>query len=96
MPADGQIMSDSLDYLRKLEEKIGKAADAFKRTQAEKRALEEELEKVRASSKDRGRQWEAQERELQTLRREREEIRGRVEKLLEQIEALTKAGDSAG
>jgi predicted nucleic acid-binding Zn-ribbon protein len=35
------------------------------------------------------------EHEIQALRREREEVRSRVERLLEQVEALTKQ-DSAG
>jgi FtsZ-binding cell division protein ZapB len=82
------------DGFQKLEEKIAKAVEVFKRTQAEKRALEQEVEKLRAGTKDRSKQSEAQERELIGLRREREEVRGRIEKLIEQIDALTKPDDA--
>ncbi|HEV2177873.1 MAG TPA: hypothetical protein VGW33_11845 [Terriglobia bacterium] len=82
------------DSFQKLEEKIAKAVEVFKHTQAEKRALEQEVEKLRAGAKDRSKQSEAQERELIALRREREEVRGRIEKLLDQIDALTKPDDA--
>ena len=88
-------MTDSVDAFQKLEEKIARAIEVVKRVQSEKRALEQELERVRSASKERSREWEAQERELIALRREREEVRERVEKLLDQIDALAGSG-SAG
>lgn len=84
-------MGESADPLQKLEEKLLKAVEIFKQSQAENRALKQELEKLRTESKERGKRWETLERELQTLRREREDVRNRIEKLLEQIEILTKA-----
>jgi FtsZ-binding cell division protein ZapB len=88
-------MSDPAEAFAKLEEKIVRAAQIFKRAQVEKRELEQQLERLKSGSKERFRRSDAQERELVALRREREEIRSRIEKLLAQIDALTKS-DSAG
>lgn len=84
-----------MEQFQKLEEKISKVVEAFKRTQAENRSLLQQIEKLRADSRDGIHQKEAFEREIQMLRREREDVRLRVERLLEQVEALTKM-DSAG
>ena len=85
----------SNDALQKLEEKLLKVIEVFKRTQAEKRALQEELENLKANSKDGSKRLDALERELQALRRERDDVRARVEKILQQIDVLTKT-DAGG
>jgi predicted nucleic acid-binding Zn-ribbon protein len=93
------------DQLERLEEKLLRAIDVFKRTQEEKRALEQEIEtlkteskehaleqeieKLRAESLERAEAAKAMERELDALRKEREDVRSRVEKLLERIDGLT-------
>ena len=82
-------MADPNDQFARLEEKLLRAIDLFKRTQAEKHALEQEVEKLRADSKERAQGVSAMERELIALRREREEVRERVERLLERMDALT-------
>lgn len=84
-------MPDALEQFRKLEEKLGKAAEAFKKSRAENRELLEEAELLRAEMKDRAKRWDAQEKDIATLRREREEVRERIEKLIDQIDVLTKA-----
>jgi len=88
-------VTDWNDNLQKLEEKLMKAVELFKQAQAEKRLLQGELEKLRVDVKERAKHYDTLERELQALRREREDVRGRIEKLLQQIEILTKT-DSAG
>ena len=88
-------MPDSDDSLVKLEEKLLRAVELFKQTQLEKRALQQELEKLKADFRERVKRLEAQERDAQALRREREEVRSRIEKVLEQIDILTRP-DSAG
>ena len=88
-------MRDSIDHFQKLEEKLLKAIELFKRTQAERRALEQDLDKLRVDSKERVKLVDTLERELVALRREREEVRERIEKLLERIDALT-GSDSEG
>lgn len=84
-------MADSNDSLDKLEYKLLKAVDLFKQTHAEKRALQQEVERLRAEVKDRPKRLESLERDLQLLKRERDDVRTRIEKLIEQIEALTNA-----
>ena len=79
-------MADPNDQFARLEEKLLKAIDLFKRTQTEKRVLEQEVEKLKAQSKEQG---QTMERELIALRREREDVRARVEKLLARMDALT-------
>ena len=88
-------MADTNDQFERLEEKLLKAIELFKRTQAEKRALELEVEKLKAETRERAHGNSALERELIALRREREDVRSRVEKLLERIDVLT-TPDSGG
>jgi len=89
---DGTL-AEYTDSLEKLEQKLLKAVDLFKRQHAEKRSLQEEVTQLRAEVKDRPTKIEALERDLEVLRRERDDVRKRIEKLLDQIEALTN-GDS--
>ena len=88
-------MTDANDHFQKLEEKLFKAVEVFRRAQEEKRALHQEVEKLKADAKERARRCEALEHELIDLRKEREDVRTRVERLLEQIDMLTKT-ESAG
>jgi chromosome segregation ATPase len=87
-------VSESNDHFQKLEERLLRAIELFKRTQSEKRALEQDLEKLKIDSKERAKLLDTLERELVTLRREREDVRARIEKLLHQIDVLT-SPDSA-
>ena len=84
-------VSDSIDNLEKLETKILKAADLLKRTQAEKRSLLEQLAKIRADLEKHTKSSEGLERDILALRREREEVRSRIEKLLRQIDVFAKS-----
>ena len=86
-------VTDPNEQFERLEEKLLRAIELFKRTQTEKRALEQDVEKLKVESKERARAISAMERELIALRREREDVRSRVEKLLERIGLLT-SGDS--
>ena len=88
-------MSVTQVTFEQLEKKLRKAVEVFKQAQAEKRAIERELERSKADSKLGSKGSAALEKELQALRREREEVRSRIGKLVEQIELLTKP-DSAG
>ncbi len=83
------------ESLANLEAKLAKAVEVFKQVQAEKRDLEQALQKSVTGQNDYERRIEALQREVQTLRQEREEVRARLEKLLAQINLLTKT-DSAG
>jgi len=82
-------LGDTEDQLQELEEKVLKACELFEQTRAERRALQHALEKLRAESRERVKVSEAHEQEIIALRREREEVRLRLEKLLQRIDALT-------
>jgi chromosome segregation ATPase len=82
-------VTDPNEQFERLEEKLLRAIELFKRTQTEKRALEQEVEKLKVETKERAQTLSAMERELIALRREREDVRARVEKLLERIDLLT-------
>ncbi|MGH9405139.1 MAG: hypothetical protein ACRD3D_04785 [Terriglobia bacterium] len=88
-------VSPSIDPFQLLEEKLGKVVESYKRTQAENRILLQQMEKLQAESKQGVQRQDALEREVQALRREREDVRARVERLLDQVEALTRP-DSPG
>jgi chromosome segregation ATPase len=88
-------VSDSNEQFQRLEEKLSKAIELFKRTQSEKRALQQDVEKARLESRERGKRLDGLERELVALRKEREDVRSRVEKLLQRIDVLT-SPDSEG
>ena len=51
--------------------------------------MQQDLEKLRVESKERAKVIDVHERELVALRREREEVRTRIEKLLQRIDELT-------
>ena len=82
-------MNNPYDSFQKLEEKVLQVAEALKRSQEEKRALEQELKRWKTGSNDQTKRLESLEKELQTLRQEREDVRARVEKIIKQIDVLT-------
>ncbi len=88
-------MTDSSDQFQRLEEKLGKAIEIFKQAQADKRTLQQEVEKLRGDMKERSQEKGGLEREVITLRREREDVKARLEKLLQRLDGLIKP-DSAG
>ena len=88
-------MADPNEQFERLEEKLLKAIALFKRTQTEKHALEQEVEKLKVENKERSQGNSVLERELIALRREREDVRSRVEKLLAQIDELTSSGSES-
>ena len=88
----GPSEMDLNESFGQLEEKITRAGEVFKRAVAEKRDLEHALEKLREGSNESEKHHEALRREVQLLRREREEVRVRIEKLLSLIEQLTNSG----
>lgn len=79
------------DNFQALEEKVYRTIEMYKAAKQAQTAAERDAQKLRE-------QLEAREEELSTLRREsvqlkkeRQEIRGRVEKMLAQIESIAEA-----
>jgi chromosome segregation ATPase len=85
-------VTDPNEQFQRLEEKLLKAIDVFRQTRVEKRALEQDAEKLRVEIKERAQQISVMERELIALRREREDVRARVDKLLKRLDVLTSSG----
>ncbi len=77
------------DDFHSLEEKVYRAIESLKAARAAKEAAERDVARVRQQMADRADELGALRHEMVVLRREREEVRSRVEKLLKQIEALT-------
>jgi chromosome segregation ATPase len=86
---------DLNESFQQLEEKLSKASGVLKRAIAEKQELEKALESLRQDTGDSQKRLEDLQNEIKVLRREREEVRVRVEKLLSQIDQLT-GSSSAG
>jgi FtsZ-binding cell division protein ZapB len=84
------------DQFERLEEKLMKAIELFKRTQMEKRELQQAIDRLKSETEERVHGASAMERELIALRREREEVRLRLEKLLERIDAVMSPDSNGG
>ena len=77
------------DDFHALEEKVYRAIESLKVARAAREAVERDVARLRQQMAERAGELGALRQEMVTLRREREEVRSRVEKLLKQIEALT-------
>ena len=75
-----------------LEEKIYKAIELLKSAKAAKAAAERDAQRLRDQMEQREEELEMLRSEVVALRKEREEVRGRVEKMLKQIDALVAEG----
>ncbi len=82
-------MSIPNDAFQKLEEKVLRVAEVLKRAQDEKRALEQELHQWKSGSKEESKRVATLEKELAAMRQERDEVRARIEKIIQQIDMLT-------
>jgi septation ring formation regulator EzrA len=71
-----------------LEEKIYKAIELLKAARAAKAAAERDAGRLRDQLEQREEELEMLRSEVIALRKEREEVRGRVEKMLKQIDSL--------
>ena len=73
-----------------LEQKVRKAADVVRTLRAENKTLQEELARLkgRLASPEDARKLESQGKEVEGLRAERDEIRRRIGKLVQVLDAL--------
>jgi chromosome segregation ATPase len=83
------------DDFHALEEKIYRTIELLKTAREGKTAAERDSQRLRDQLELREEEFENLRREVISLRKEREEVRGRVEKMLRQIEALT-SSETAG
>lgn len=89
--SDTAFVAEGLDQLLSLEEKIHQTIDLLKSTRAEKEEVLQENARLRREVEEQNRSLRALEDRLSHLEKEREMVRGRVQRLLEQVDALTSA-----
>ena len=88
-----EVAHISADDFHALEEKVFRTIELLKSAREAKAAAERDAARLRQQLEDREEQFESLKGEVVSLRKEREEVRTRVEKMLKQIDALT-ADDS--
>jgi hypothetical protein len=71
-----------------LEQKVYRTIELYKAAREGQLTAERDTQRLRGQLEEREEEVERQHRELIQLRREREEVRGRVEKMLQQIGTL--------
>ena len=80
------------DDFQALEEKIYRTIEMYKSARQAQVVAERDAHRLRQQMEDREEELVRLRREAVQLKKEREEIRGRVEKMLQQIEAIAEAG----
>ncbi len=88
-----EVTHVSADDFHALEEKVFRTIELLKSARDAKAAAERDAARLRQQLEDREEQFESMRAEVVGLRKEREEVRTRIEKMLKQIDALT-ADDS--
>jgi septal ring factor EnvC (AmiA/AmiB activator) len=89
MPATAVEIAPSTADFKSLEEKVLRTIELLKSVREARAVAERDAARLREQLNEREEEVETMRHELVTLRREREDVRGRVEKMLEQIETLT-------
>ena len=77
-----------VDDFQELEEKVYRTIEMYKAARQAQAAAERDTQRLRQQLQDREEQLDSLRRDTVHLRKEREEIRGRVEKMLAQIETI--------
>jgi chromosome segregation ATPase len=91
MEPETEIRAGSDDFPA-LEEKIYKAIELLKSAREGKAAAERDAGRLREQLEQREEELDVLRGEMISLRKEREEVRGRVEKMLKQIDSLVAEG----
>ncbi len=95
MSVNAVVPEISADEFHSLEEKIYKTIELLKSAREGKSAAERDVTRMREQLELREEEIDSLKTEMVALRKEREEVRTRVEKMLKQIDELT-AEESAG
>ena len=82
----GQVPAEDFQAL---EEKVYRTIELYKAAKEARAVSERDLKRLREQLEEREEESAAMRRELVQLRKDREDIRGRVEKMLNQMESLT-------
>jgi len=81
----------SSDEFQALEEKVYKTIELLKSAREAKAIAERDVSRLREQLEEREEEVETMRHQIVNLRREREEVRCRVEKMLKQIDVLAEA-----
>ena len=79
------------DDFQALEDKIYRTIEMYKAARQAQAVAERDAQRLRQQMEDREEELVRLRRETVQLKKEREEIRGRVEKMLQQIESIAEA-----
>ena len=79
------------DDFQALEEKVYRTIEMYKAVRQAQATAERDVQRLRQQMEDREEELVRLRREAVQLKKEREDIRGRVEKMLAQIESLAEA-----
>ena len=79
------------DDFQALEDKVYRTIEMYKASREARAAAEREVERLRAQLKESEQEVDTLRREAVQLRKDREEVRSRVEKMLRQIDAVGEA-----
>ena len=79
------------DDFQALEDKIYRTIEMYKAARQAQAVAERDTQRLRQQMEDREEELVRLRREAVQLKKEREEIRGRVEKMLQQIESIAEA-----
>ena len=77
------------DDFQALEEKVYRTIELYKAAKEARATAERDVKRLREQLEEREEQNETMRRELVQMRKDREDIRARVEKMLSQMESLT-------
>ena len=84
------------DDFQALEDKVYRTIELYKAARDARAVAERDVRRVREQLEEREEEVETMRREMVRLRKEREDIRGRVEKMLQQIETIAEEQQAAG
>jgi FtsZ-binding cell division protein ZapB len=90
--SETKTTADGLEQLLDLEEKVNRTIDLLRSTKAEKAELTRENTRLQRECEQKDKAIEKLEDHLGRLEQEREAVRGRLQKLLEQVDSLTRDG----
>jgi septal ring factor EnvC (AmiA/AmiB activator) len=79
------------DHFQALEEKIYRTIEMYKSAREAQATAQHDAQRLREQLEDREQELDALRHETVQLKKEREEIRARVEKMLAQIESIAEA-----
>ena len=80
-----------VDDFQALEDKVYRTIEMYKAARQGQAVAERDVQRLRQQMEDREEELVRLRREAVQLKKEREEIRGRVEKMLQQIETIAEA-----